>query len=296
MNNKLKNGFAYIISFMLFCSTLNLNVFAYYENKDADISYEKTIEIEAEDFASGDGFQIVDDESCSGEKKIVSSGKSGAMVAYPFELEGYATDLVVYVIHKAKSEAENLSFLNIDYFEHNAIYAKEFGKQVVSRIYYGEFLGKHTIYLESARYGHEIDKIIIKYNVKKSEKQEDKVYYPENPEAEKLDVKSVEERTPGSFFFEAEEGLTSDFAPYNATGEDETASGGAYWHTKSGAENYLDPLKDDRISLRFKFYVSTPGEYTLWIRNYAPAASLKSSWFAIDNKNYERIDQGRLNL
>lgn len=292
MNRKLKNSIAYVISFVLFCSALNLNVFAYYENEDANISYEKTIEIEAENFSSGSGFSIVEDESCSGGKKIVGNGKSGVSVAYPFELEGYATDIVVYVIHKAPSEAENLSLLSIDYFEHNAIYAKEYGKQVTSRIYFGEFLGKHTINLENIRKGHEIDKIIIKYNVKKSEKQEEVTYYPENPEAEKLDVKEVEERTAGSFFFEAEEGLTDDFAPYNASGEDETASGGAYWYTKTGAVDYLDPLQDGRISLRFKFYVSTPGEYTLWIRNYAPTANQKSSWFAIDNQDYKRIDQG----
>lgn len=293
MNNKIRKAFAFILSLMLFYSALNPNVFAYYENAGlADEEYEKSIEIEAEDFSSGEGFQIIADETCSGGKAIRGSGKAGARVAYPFELEGYATDIVVYVVHKAKNEMANLSFLSVDYFERNAIYANEFGKQIVSRIYFGEFLGKHTIYLESARYGHEIDKIIIKYNVKKTEKIDSVEYMEGNPEIEKLDIKEVEERTPGSFFFEAEDGITEDFAPYNTYVEDETASGGAYWHAKTGAVEYLDPLKDERRSLQFKFYISEPGSYVLWIRNLAPEANMKSSWFAIDNKDYTRIDQG----
>lgn len=257
---------------------------------------EKTMVLEAEDFVRGGGFSIVDDPEASGGKCVVGSGDQTTSIEFDIEFENPADVLVIYGTHKAEQKNGNLSYIAINHFENYSFYDYEIGKWNDTRIYYGSAPeGKYTIKLTSVRAGQKIDKLTIKYD--EGEKKvlspaaikESQAYVPGKPEVESLNIAEVEERTPGSFFFDVENGNNSE---KSIIGEDEEAFGGKYWYIPhdKGYTHLTDVFMTDEIFARFKFKVSRKGNYTLWVRYSTPEAKRKTTWFGIDNENYYRLE------
>ncbi|MBP3362156.1 MAG: hypothetical protein J6N52_15000 [Clostridia bacterium] len=259
---------------------------------------QNTLEIEAEDFV-GDGFKVVEDAAASGGRCIVGGGDKNLHVSYELELPGEASNFVIYGVHMAEKEGENLSYIKINDFESYNLYDYDYGKWNKTRIYYGTVpAGKYTISLSSVRKGQKIDKIIIAYD--SGNQTEGEISFtrndyslvknsmPGNEEYKNLPIIESSDK-PGGFFFEAEEGNLSDKM---AIGEDEDASGGKYWYAPLGNPKLDDPNSVDTIHMRFKFNVSRKGIYKLSIRYSTPGGDQKSTWFSVDDTEYQRIDIG----
>ena len=76
-------------------------------------------------------------------------------------------------------------------------------------------------------------------------------------------VYEIPERVPGSFFTEAEEGTLTDMNI--GTGED--ASDGKYIAAREGKE-VLVPMSSAVIYARYKFKITQPGKYKIFIRYF----------------------------
>lgn len=257
---------------------------------------EKTIVLEAEDFVRGGGFSIVDDPEASGGRCVVGSGDQTKSIEFDLEFENPADVLVIYGTHKAEQKNGNLSYIAINHFENYSFYDYEIGKWNDTRIYLGSApAGKYTIKLTSVRAGQKIDKITIKYDegekkeLKPTAISESQTYVPAKPEAESLNIAEAVEKSPGSFFFDVEDGISSDKA---LIGEDEEAFGGKYWYVPHDKKypHLTDVYMTDEIYSRFKFNVSRKGNYVLWIRYSTPEPLRKTTWFGIDNENYYRLE------
>lgn len=107
------------------------------------------------------------------------------------------------------------------------------------------------------------------------------IWFEANTEAENLMVYEIPERVPGSFFTEAEEGTLTDMNI--GTGED--ASDGKYIAAREGKE-VLAPMSSAVIYARYKFKITQPGKYKIFIRYFTPKPRLKSTWVGIDNTEY----------
>lgn len=272
----------------------NVSAFEFTERRTEPT--EKTIVLEAEDFVRGGGFSIVEDPQASGGKCVVGSGDETKSIEFDIEFENPAEVLVIYGTHKAEKKNGNLSYIALNHFENYSFYDYEIGKWNDTRIYYGSApAGKYTIKLTSVRAGQKIDKLTIKYDegepvtYNTNTVSDSYTYLPGKPEVENLDVAETKERTPGSFFFEIEEGNNSE---KSLIGEDEEAFGGKYWYTPhdKGYTHLTEADMTDEIFARLKFKVSRKGNYVMWIRYSTPEAKQKTTWFAIDNQNYARLE------
>ena len=95
-------------------------------------------------------------------------------------------------------------------------------------------------------------------------------WFEPNTAAENLMVYEIPERVPGSFFTEAEEGTLTDMNI--GTGED--ASDGKYIAAREGKE-VLAPMSSAVIYARYKFKITQPGKYKIFIRYFTPKPRLK---------------------
>ncbi|MBP3362157.1 MAG: right-handed parallel beta-helix repeat-containing protein [Clostridia bacterium] len=258
------------------------------------------VEIEAEDFV-GEGFKVIEDAAASGGRCIVGEGDKNLHVSYELTLNGKADNFTIYGVHMAEREGENLSYIKINDFESYNLYDYELGKWNKTRIYYGAAsAGKYTVSLSNVRKGQKIDKIIIAYDGGDQTDGGDAFvrndyslvnnFLPGNEAFKDLPIIEVPDEI-GGYFFEAEEGNLSDKM---AIDEDIDASGGKYWYAPLGNPKLDDPNSVDIIHMRFKFHVSRKGLYRLSIRYSTPVSNQKSTWFSVDDTNYQRIDIGNI--
>lgn len=296
-----------VMAVLLSVTMLAGNVQAYEFASRKQESDENVIVIEAEDFVRGGGFEIADDGREEGGKSIVGGGDIGQTVEYDITLDSDVQQFVIYAVHKADSKKSNLSYISINHFEAYSLYDYEIGTWNETRIFYGAVKkGNYTIKLSSVRKGQKIDKLVIKYAKVKTEADasggeafvsnpldDTRSYIPGNPENAALAVKEVEERVYGSYFFEVEEGNVSE---KTMVGEDEDASGGKYWYAPvdAGLLHLTTADLSGEIFSRFKFEVTHKGNYYMWIRYQTPQAAQKSTWFAVDDRDYVRIDDSEV--
>ena len=253
---------------------------------------ESVIEIEAESFTPG-SFKTVENASASGGKCIVSA--AGERASYKINLEYTVDNFVLYAVHQADSRSNALTYIAVDHMENYSLYDYKYGQWNETRIYYGSVpKGEHTIYLQCVREGQKIDKFIIKYQKSASAEilpatDTKNNYQKGTAENAALNIAEATKETPGSFFFEIEEATSSNKM---RIGYDEDASGGAYWYAPpdEGLAHITDVNMTDEIFARFKFDVKIRGKYRMWVRYYTPQAMQKTTWFAIDNKNYYRLE------
>lgn len=291
------------ISFSLAFVMCFSSVFAYEFAQIKQESDAAVLEIEAEDFV-GSGFKTVEDSSASGGKCIVGEGDGSKSVEYTLTLEDNAKMFVIYAVHKAETVNANLSYIKINHFENYSLYDYEVGKWNKTRLFYGEVeKGEYKIKLTNIRKGQKIDKLIIKYEPQKGDDggvkfatnaiDNSKEYIPGKAENEKLNIAEAEERVPGSWLFEVEDGICSDKV---RVGEDESCSGGKYFYapTDEKLPHITEWDLTEEFSSRFKFNVTHKGSYKLWIRYSTPVSNQKSTWFAIDGNRPTRIDDSSI--
>jgi len=102
-----------------------------------------------------------------------------------------------------------------------------------------------------------------------------------------LDAYDIPEGSPGSFYAEAEKGIISG-GIMNVI-KDEDASGGMGIAAPSGpSRTNAEEIKN--VDARFRFTVTDPGLYKVYIRIKTPVKSQKSTHFAFDDNKYRRVD------
>ena len=298
--------YAKIIGMLLSAVLMVGSVQAYEFAPRKEESDENVIVVEAEDFVRGSGFEIVEGGK-DGGMSIVGNGNNKECVEYDITFDTDVEKLVIYGVHKGDTLKSNLSYISINHFESYSLYDYELGKWNETRIFYGNVKkGTYTIKLSSVRKGQMIDKLIIKYAKVQSENSGDgevafksnpiddtKTYVPGDDSRADLDIKEIDERVYGSYFFEVEEGNISD---KTMIGEDSDASGGKYWYapTDTGLQHLTTADMSKEIFSRFKFKVTHKGNYFMWVRYQTPVKTQKSTWFAIDDTNYQKIDDGQI--
>lgn len=246
-------------------------------------------EIEMESFENNGVFSIEQNETASGGSCIKDLG-NGGMISHDIILKENSSEFQIYVISKGLTDKSNLSYISLDHFESYGIYAKPSDEWQITRIYYGDVpLGRHKINITSVRAGNLIDKCIIKYKIQEEVFSDNIQYLPGHEEYAELDIVDVEERQPGSYFFEMEKG-TLQYPMY--VEQDSLASGGAYVtsYTDKGISALTDPQMSRVVHARFRFNVTRKGTYTMFVRYYIPDKYQKSGWFGIDDSNYEKLD------
>ncbi|MBP3360731.1 MAG: hypothetical protein J6N52_07765 [Clostridia bacterium] len=299
MTEKLKR----ILSFLISAAVLLSGAYTYAQRQfitDFDEPQDKTVEIEAESF-SGTGFSAVDDPEASGGKCLVSSGAGSGVMQYKLTFDQNVEKVVLYAVHKSDNISHCLSYLSVGEYDNYDLYDYKYGVWNKTRIYLGEITsGEYTINLKNVRGGQKIDKLIVKYNTVKEKKEEAKEnndsaetdltgFKRADAEREKLKVTAMEERVPGSFFAEAENGTFEKSAGTVSSNGD--ASGGAVW-VSTAASRLNDPLLMDGAELRFKFCVPKSCEYALHLRYLTPDSDRKAIWVAIDDEDYYRTEDG----
>lgn len=260
-------------------------------------SDENVLEIEAEDFVRGGGFEITDDNTASGGKCITGKGTPDQAVEFDLSFDTDISRFIIYVVHKADSNRKNLSYISINHFERYSLYDYTIGQWNSTRMFYGDvYKGNYTVKISSVRAGQKIDKLIVKYQKSKSSSgvaatpiSDAYTYLKGNEAYESLNITEGEERVEGSFFFEAEEGNISE---KTKIGYDENASGGAYWYAPAdeGLAHLTDVYQTDEIFSRFKFKVTRKGNYVMFVRYFTPQAMQKTTWFGINDENYWRLE------
>lgn len=262
----------------------------YYPDRQSAYTGENTIEIEAEDFSFDGGFKKTADSAASGGYMLQTTEKD-AVARYDINIEKPGQNMVCYVYHKAPGKSSNLTYLSFENQDGHSVYARETGKMQTERIYFGTVYGKYSIYLRGARTGHMLDKIVIKYDSIPQTAADGSVTYIEGkPELENAGIAEIPELTEGSYFFEAESGTFGHKS--SQIGKDDAASGGAYWYADNGT--LTDPYSTEAIGTRCKFKVTNANVYRIWVRYQTPNANRKSTWFGIDNQNYQRLDDGNV--
>jgi len=249
---------------------------------------EDVTEFEAEDAEYSEGFSVVSDSEASGGK-VLKTTMVDATAVLDVKFEKPVSNMVMYVTHKAKDGNSNLSYIFFEGMDGESLYATEHNKYVQSRVYYGDAYGEYKVHIKGVRPGHMIDKVVFKYNVRKTAAANlSGDFFAENPEADNPRLPEVKEGTPGSFFFEAEEGKFEDVT--SQIGEDSDASRGLYWYSSASYPQSEAPV-NSKPGSKFKFYVGEKGVYKLWIRYMTMGPSRKSTWFRIDNSEYYRHDK-----
>lgn len=287
----MKNVFCRCIICILCLSLIIPSAFAIGEEIPDDFV---VLEIEAEDMELNNAFDVVADPFASNSKCIRDKG-NGETATYIFSSDKSISNLQIYIESKAANKNSCLSYFSIDHFESYGIYSKLTDKWTLTRLYFGDAIpGRHKINITSLREGNMIDKIVIMYKPVESKLNNEINYMPGNKELEGVNLPVVEERQPGSFYFEMENAKLEDGMVVE---KDSYASGGAYVvaDTTKNLPMIVDPMSTDIIHARFKFYISKKGTYTLYNRFIVPDINQKSSFVAIDNTQYENFGRTLVN-
>ncbi|MBQ4109255.1 MAG: hypothetical protein IJC74_00070 [Clostridia bacterium] len=113
------------------------------------------------------------------------------------------------------------------------------------------------------------------------------IYLKGNDDYLSLEAYDIPEGSPGSFYTEAENGITSDgimnvIEDVDASGEKGIAA------PPGGSRSDAEAIKN--VDARYRFNVTSPGLYKVYIRMKTPAKTQKSTHFAFDDNKYRRVD------